>query len=113
MPAPLAAQATSAVAALTSAANLSLEVDGTSIPTSAFAFWTIVAAVAGTTIAAVVRQRRHFVTITLGATAVSLVPAMFAPDDASTSVVLVTTHLLAAAILVPVLGRYLRSSASV
>jgi len=64
-------------------------------------------------VAAVVRQRRHFVTITLGATAVSLVPAMFAPDDASTSVVLVTTHLLAAAILVPVLGRHLRSSASV
>jgi len=36
--------------------------------------------------------------------------ALFAPDDASTSVVLVATHLVAAAVLIPVLARHLRTT---
>jgi hypothetical protein len=35
----------------------------------------------------------------------SLIPAIAAPDDVATRVVLVTAHLLAAAIIIPALGR--------
>jgi hypothetical protein len=41
------------------------------------------------------------------ATGLSLLPAIAAPDDTATSVVLVTAHLLAAAIIIPALGRRL------
>jgi hypothetical protein len=100
-----ASVATVAIAALAEAADVALEVDDKPIPLVAFAFWTIVATAAGAVIAAIVRRRRPFIAITLAATALSLIPATIAPDDTSTSVVLVGTHLAAAAIVIPALSR--------
>ena len=76
----LAAGATLAIAAAATAASIDLEVDAKAIPPSAFAFWTIVATVVGVVIAAVVRVRRRFVAITVGLTALSLVPSIAAPE---------------------------------
>ena len=102
-----AAAATVAIAASARAADVALKVDDKAIPLVAFAFWTIVATAAGAVIAAIVRHRRPFLAITLAATALSLVPAVLAPDDTSTAAVLVGTHLVAAAIVIPALGRQL------
>jgi len=100
-----AATAATAVAAASSAADVPLTVDRTAIPPGAFAWWTVIAAVLGTVLARVVRARRRFVLVASVLTALSLVPALAAPDDLATRVVLVGCHLLAAAILIPALAR--------
>jgi hypothetical protein len=41
------------------------------------------------------------------AVGLSLIPAITAPDDSATTAVLVTAHLLAAAIIIPTLSRQL------
>lgn len=102
-----AAAATVAVAASARAADVSLEVDGQAIPLPAFAFWTIVATFAGVVLAAVLRHRRRFLAAALPLTALSIVPSLVAPDDTSTTIVLATTHLLAAAIIIPTLTTHL------
>lgn len=99
-----AAAATVVVAALAQAADVSLEVDGQAIPLATFAFWTIVATIAGVVLAAVVRHRWRFLAATLTLTALSLVPSIVAPDDTATTIVLVGTHLLAAAIIIPAIS---------
>ena len=58
-------------------------------------------------LAAVVRHRRRFVAATLTLTALSIVPAIIAPDDTATTMVLVGTHLLAAAIIIPAISNRL------
>lgn len=102
-----AAAATVVVAASAQAADVSLEVDGKAIPLTAFAFWTIVATFAGVVLAAVVRHRRRFLAATLTLTALSIVPSIVAPDDTATTIVLVGTHLLAAAIIIPAISNRL------
>jgi Family of unknown function (DUF6069) len=52
-----------------------------------------------------VPNRRSFRAITVTATALSLGPALLAPDDTATRLVLVGTHLVAAAIVIPLLSR--------
>jgi Family of unknown function (DUF6069) len=103
----LASAATIAIAALARAADVSLEADNETIALNAFALGTLVATAAGVVLAAIVRRRRPFVTITLAATALSLVPPVTASDDAATLAVLVVTHIVAAAIVIPALGRQL------
>lgn len=103
----IAAAGTMAVAATARAADVSLEVDGTAIPIAAFALWTIVGSALGVVLARVLGARRRFLVVTTAATGLSLVPAIAAPDDTGTKVALVTAHLLAAAIIVPILGRRL------
>lgn len=103
----VAAVATAAVAAIARAADVSLEVDGTAIPIAAFALWTLVGAALGVVLARLLHDRRRFIGVTAGATALSLIPAIAAPDDTATRVVLVGVHLLAAAIIIPVLARRL------
>ncbi len=51
--------------------------------------------------------RRRFVVVTTVATGLSLIPAIAAPDDTATKAVLVGTHLLAAAIIIPTLSHRL------
>lgn len=104
----LAAVCTTAVAAIATAADVSLEVDDTAIPVPAFAWWTLVGAALGIVAARLLRERRRFVVVTAVAAGLSLVPAIAAPDDAATSAVLVGGHLLAAGIIIPTLGRELR-----
>ncbi|MEZ5409004.1 MAG: DUF6069 family protein [Acidimicrobiales bacterium] len=102
-----AAAATTAAAALAEAGGVSLEVDAQAIPIAAFAWWTIIGAALGVGLARLLRRRRAFVAVTAVATALSLVPAIAAPDDTATRVVLVAIHLLAAALIIPPLSRQL------
>ena len=106
----VAAVAVTIVAAIASAADVSLEVDGKAIPVAAFAIWTIVAAALGVLLAKVLRNRKRFVVVTTVATAVTLIPAIATPDDTATKLVLVATHVLAAAIIIPALARELPTS---
>jgi hypothetical protein len=102
-----ASAAAIAIAAAARAADVPLEIDDKTIAPAAFALQTLLATAAGVLLAAVVRRRRPFLAITLAATALSLIPPMTAPDDTATSIVLVATHLVAAAIVIPALGRQL------
>jgi hypothetical protein len=101
----IAAVCTTVVAAIASAADVSLEVNSTAIPIPAFAWWTIVGAALGIVLARLLRERRRFVVVTTIAAGVSLIPAIAAPDDTATKAVLVGIHLLAAAIIIPILSR--------
>ena len=99
----IAAVCTTVVAAIASAADVSLEIDATAIPIPAFAWWTIVGAALGVVLARLLRERRRFVVVTTVAAGLSLIPAIAAPDDTATKAVLVGTHLLAV-LLVEVRG---------
>ena len=103
----IATLGTTLVAAIASAAGVSLEVDGTAIPIAAFAWWTIVGAAVGIVLARLLRERRRFVVVTTVAVGLSLIPAIAAPDDTATKAVLVGCHLLAAAIIIPTVSRRL------
>jgi peptidoglycan/LPS O-acetylase OafA/YrhL len=106
----LAAAATTAGAAALQAAGDPLAVHG-NIPLAAFAQITLVGAVIGGVLLAVLNRRssdprRRFIQMTIGLTALSCaVPAAFA-DTGSSKFALVALHLVAAAIIVPVLARH-------
>jgi hypothetical protein len=106
----IAAVATTTVAVVASAADVPLEIQGEAIPIPAFTWWTLLAALLGVGLARVLGARRRFVVVATVLVGLSLVPAIAAPDDTATEVVLVAAHLLAAAIVVPALGRELQSS---
>jgi hypothetical protein len=103
----IAAVSTTVVAAIARAGDVSLEIDGTAIPIPAFAWWTIVGAALGVVLARLLRVRRRFVVVTTIAAVLSLIPAIATPDDTATKAVLVGAHLLAAAIIVPILSQRL------
>ena len=105
----IAAGCTTLVAAIASAADVSLAVDATAIPIPAFAWWTLVGAAVGVVLARLLGERRRFLIVTAVATGLSLVPAIAAPDDTATKAVLVGCHLLAAAIIIPTLSHRLTS----
>jgi hypothetical protein len=109
-----AAAAVTAVAAAAHAAGVSFEVDGEAIPLFGFAQMTLLGAVIGGVLLAVLNRgstsaRRWFLRSAVALTAVSCLPSVAMPDDASTVVTLVVTHVLAAAIIVPALVRHARS----
>ena len=106
----VAAAGTTGVAAIARAADVDLEVHGSSIPLPAFALWTVVGAALGIVAARLLGDARRFVAVTLAITAVSLVPAIVLPDDTATKLVLAGTHLLAAVIVIPALSRRLAGS---
>jgi hypothetical protein len=56
---------------------------------------------AGVLLDAILRRRRPFLAITIAAAGLSLIAPITAPDDTATSMVLVATHLVAAAIVIP------------
>ena len=103
----IAAVCTTVVAAIASAADVSLEVSDEPIPIPAFALWTFIGAAVGIVLARLLRERRRFVVVTTVAVGLSLIPAIAAPDDTATKAVLVGCHLLAAAIIIPTLSRRL------
>jgi peptidoglycan/LPS O-acetylase OafA/YrhL len=109
----VAAAATTAIAAAADASGHALAVGGEQIPLLGFAQLTIVGALLGLALAAVinrraVRPRRTFVITTVVLTAASLVPDAVADASALSKLLLMTTHLVAAAIIVPALARRLR-----
>jgi hypothetical protein len=110
----LAAVATAAVAAAAPAVGLSLAVAGTPIPPSGFATLTVIFSAIGLLIALVLRRfARHPRTVwlrtTVALTALSLVPDVFADAATTTKVLLMVTHLVAAAIVIPAVARRLRA----
>jgi hypothetical protein len=106
----LAATVTTAAAAVLRAGGVPLSVHG-KIPLASFAQITFVAAVIGGVLIAVVNRRssaprRRFFQASIGLAALSLLaPAAFA-DTASSKIALVGLHLVAAAIIVPLLARH-------
>ena len=108
--AAIAAVCTTVLAAIASAADVSLEVNGEAIPIPAFAWWTLVGAALGVVLARLLRERRRFVLVTTVAAGLSLIPAIAAPDQAATKAVLVGAHLLAAAIIIPTLSQRLTAA---
>jgi hypothetical protein len=109
----VAAAATTAIAATADASGHAVVVGGEQIPLLGFAQLTIVGALLGLALAAVLNRRasrphRTFVITTVVLTAASLLPDAVADATALSKLLLMTTHLVAAAIIVPVLARRLR-----
>jgi hypothetical protein len=107
-----ASAATMIVAATGHAAGISLHVSGAPIPVSGFGVLTSVFSIVGLILAAVLaRTARHprlaFVRTTLVLTALSLVPDAIADAAPATKALLMLTHLVAAAIVIPAVARRL------
>ncbi len=108
----IASLATSTIAAVGHAAGVSLDMGGEPIPVSGFAMLTAVFSLIGVALAAVLARRarhaqRTFVRTTVVLTALSLVPDAIADAAAQTKILLMLTHLVAAAMVVPALARRL------
>ncbi len=104
-----AAVATTGVAVVGRAAGVSLDIAGEAIPLYAFAQLTFLAALLGVGIAALCRRtttpRRRFLQVTVALTALSFVPDVLADAAVATKALLMTTHLVAAVVVVPALAR--------
>ncbi|MFF5052871.1 DUF6069 family protein [Micromonospora sp. NPDC000663] len=107
-----ASAATMAVAAAGHAAGVSLDVGGAPIPVTGFGVLTAAFSLIGVVLAALMsrfarRPRRTFVRTTLVLTALSLVPDVIADAGVGTRALLMLTHLVAAAIVIPAVARRL------
>ena len=107
-----ASVATMAVAAGGKAAGISLDVSGAPIPVSGFGVLTSLFSLVGLVLAAVLSRtvrhpRRVFVRTTVVLTALSLVPDVIADAAPATKALLMLTHLVAAAIVIPGVARRL------
>ena len=110
----VAAAVTTAAAAGAHAAGVSFEIEGEMIPLLGFAQMTFLGAVLGGLLLAGLNRwsrsaRQRFVQATVALTALSCVPSVAMPDDAGSQIALVALHVLAAAIIVPVLARHAHS----
>lgn len=109
----VAAVATTAVAAVASAAGVSFaDHSGASIPVAGFATVTIFFALIGVGIAAVLARtartpRRTFLRVSAALVVLSFVPDLISGFDVASALTLMADHVLAAAIVVPVLARRL------
>ncbi|TYC21501.1 cell envelope biogenesis protein OmpA [Micromonospora sp. MP36] len=109
----VAAIATTVLAALASAAGVSFgDSTGASIPIPLFAVFTLVFSLIGVGIAAVMARKARRPRSTFMRTAVALIVLSFVPSltfgfDAGSAATLVALHIVAAAIVVPVLVRRL------
>ncbi|GLZ51317.1 DUF6069 family protein [Actinomycetospora sp. NBRC 106378] len=104
--------ATSAIAAAGNAVGISLDISGAPIPVPGFASLTAIFSVIGLVLALVLSRtarspRMAFVRTTVVLTALSLVPDVLADAATATKLLLMLTHLVAAAIVVPVIARRL------
>ena len=104
--------AASAVAALGHAGGISLVVSGAPISVAGFAVLTVIFSLVGLVLAAVLRRfarqpRVTFVRTTVALTALSLVPDVLADAALGTKELLMATHLVAAAIVIPAVARRL------
>lgn len=102
---------TTAVAAAIGAAGANYEIEGEAIPLLGFAQMTLVGAIIGGVLMAVLNRRsaeprRRFLQVTTVLTALSCLPSVAMPDDAGSKVALVALHVLAAAIIVPAIARH-------
>ena len=109
------AAAVTLLAALVDASGVDLVVPagGERIPLSGFAFVTAVCCTGGVALAAALlrwsaRPAARFVQVAVALTAVSLVPPFLVGAATGTALALVGLHLVAAAVMVPVVARALR-----
>ncbi|MEU7917022.1 DUF6069 family protein [Micromonospora zamorensis] len=107
-----ASAATMAVAAVGHAVGISLDVADAPIPVTGFGVLTAVFSLVGVVLAALLsrfarRPRRTFVRTTVVLTVLSLVPDVIADAGAGTKALLMLTHLVAAAIVIPAVARRL------
>jgi hypothetical protein len=107
-----AAVATSAIAAAGKLAGVGVEVGGAAIPVSGFAVLTALFSAVGLLLALALarwarRPRPVFVRTTVALTALSLVPDVLADASPATKALLMVTHLVAAAIVIPAVARRL------
>ncbi|MFI7600260.1 DUF6069 family protein [Actinoplanes sp. NPDC049681] len=107
-----ASAATMTVAAAGRAAGVSLNVGGAPIPLPGFAVLTAVFSMVGLALAAVLARtarapRRAFVRTTVVLTVLSLVPDLIVDAATGTRALLMLTHLVAAAIVIPAVARRL------
>jgi hypothetical protein len=109
----VAAVITTGVAAVAHAAGVPLEIDGETIPLAGFAEMTLLGAALGGMIAAALNRygahpRRWFVRAAVVLTVLSCVPSVAFPPDVATRAILVTTHVIAALVIVPALAHQTR-----
>jgi hypothetical protein len=107
-----AAAATALVAAGGQALGVSLDMSGASIPTSGFAVMTVIFSVLGLVIAAALRRfarhpRTAWIRTTVALIVLSFVPDLLADAAGATKVLLMLTHVVAAAIVIPAIARRL------
>lgn len=110
--AALASGATTTVAATGHAAGISLDIGGAAIPVLGFAALTTLFSLVGLVLAVVLcyaarRPRSTFIRSTVVLTALSLVPDVIADATPATKALLMLTHLVAAAIVIPAVARRL------
>ncbi|GAB2857208.1 hypothetical protein GCM10022221_66000 [Actinocorallia aurea] len=108
----VAAAATASVAAVGEFAGISRDVGGEPIPVAGFATLTVFFSLVGLALALGLarwarRPRTAFLRTTIVLTALSLVPDLLADASPSTKALLMLTHLVAAAIVIPSLSRRL------
>jgi cytochrome bd-type quinol oxidase subunit 2 len=105
----LAAAATTGVAAVALAAGVPLEVDGEQIPLAGFAQLTLLCTVVGVLLAKALarwaaRPQRTFTATAVALTGLSFVPDLVVSASSGTKLVLVATHVVAAALVIPALA---------
>jgi hypothetical protein len=108
----VASGATALVAAAGHAAGISLNVSGAPIPVVGFAMLTAIFSGVGLVLAVVLarvarRPRAVFVRTTVVLTVLSLVPDVIAEAATGTKLLLMLTHVVAAAIVIPAVARKL------
>ena len=106
----VAAAATTAVVVAARAADIPVAVGGEEIPLAGFAQLTVFATIIGVVLAKVLSRRagrpRHTFTVTtMALTAVSLVPDVLVDATAGSKAILMLTHIVAAAIVIPALAK--------
>lgn len=111
----LAGAVTAGLAGLVHAAGVPLAVNGEMIPVAGFAQLTVLGGVLGGVLATALnrcarRPRRRFLQTTAGLAAFSCAPSIALPPDTATRIALVATHLIAAAIIVPMVARHVHSN---
>jgi hypothetical protein len=107
-----AAAATALVAVAGQAVGISTEMAGAPIPASGFATLTVIFSVVGLAIATALRRfarnpRTAWIRTTVVLTALSFVPDVLADAAGPTKALLVLTHVVAAAIVIPAIARRL------
>ncbi|MDD7969288.1 DUF6069 family protein [Actinomycetospora lemnae] len=108
----VAGAATTTVAAAADVLGMSPVVGGAPIPAFGFAVLTVIFSVVGLVLAVVLRfaarrPRTVFVRTTIVLTVLSLVPDITADATTTTKVLLMLTHVVAAAIVIPAIARRL------
>ena len=112
----VAAIITTAMVVAARAAGVRVDIQHQPIPLGGFPQLTIVAAILGATIARMLatraaRPRHTFNRTAATLTAISLVPAAALPTETGSKLVLICTHLVAAAIIIPRLSGHLPATA--